>query len=131
MNDRIISNAEEYLVRRVHKSVSNNENFNDLRCIMYHEKPFYMDIEKLPCTASTFHIHILRSYLKCFHWLHPPFQTKIIPNPINDFNEEEVLIPVIVSPDNTLQRNYPPQCNYLKRSRENVCSCTMLRILQM
>ena len=63
-----------------------------------------MELEKLPCTSSTIHFHILRAYLQCFHWLHAQFQNKTVLNPTDfgyDFNEE-FLIPVTVSPKNIL-----------------------------
>ena len=124
MNDRITANTEEYLVHCLYKGVSNHKNFNDLCYTMYHKKTFQLDLEELPCTASTIHFYILGPYLHCFHWLHTPFQSKILLNPIDfdyDFSEE-LLIAIMVSPDNILPRDYPTPCNILKCSHENVCS---------
>ena len=100
MNDRITGNTEEYLVHCLYKGVSNHENFNGLCCTMYHQKTFQLDLEELPCTASTICFYILGPYLHCFHWLHTPFQSKILLNPIDfgyDFSEE-LLIAIMVSP---------------------------------
>jgi len=130
MNDRMNHNAEEYLVHYLNKS-ANCVNFNDLRYTMYHQKNFQMDVEKLPCTSCSIQFHILRSYLQCFHWLHAPFQNRILLNPIEfgyDFNEEEYLVPIIVSPDNILPADYPTPCNCMKCSRENVCNCRSLSL---
>ena len=129
MDDRLNNKAEEYLVHCLSKSASNDESFNDLRYSMYHQKSFQMDVEKLPCTSSSIQYHILRSYFQCFHWLHAPFQNKILLNPIDfgyDVNEEEYLVPITISPDNILPVNYPTTCNCLKCSRENVCACRSL-----
>ena len=131
INFKIGSNAEEYLVNCLNKSTNAVNNFNDLRYYMYHQKNFQMDVEKLPCTSSSIQFHILRSYLQCFHWLHAPFQNRILLNPIDfgyNFNEEEYLVPIIVSADNILPTEYPMPCNCIKCSRENVCSCRSLSI---
>ena len=90
-----------------------------------------MNAEKLPCTSNSIQYHILRSYFQCFHWLHAPFQHKILLNTKDfgyDLNEEEYLVPIIIAPDNILPVDYPTPCNCLKCSRKNVYACRSLSI---
>ena len=131
MDNKLNSNDDEYLVHCLSKTASNDEKFNGLRYSMYHQKSSQMDVEKLRCTSSSIQYHILCSYFQYFHWLHAPFQNNILLNPTDfgyDFNEEDYLVPIIISTDNIFPVDYPTPCNCLKYSRENVCAYVSLSI---
>ena len=66
---------------------------------MYHQKSFQLDLEKLPPTSSSIHIHIKRAFLLCYICLHAPFVESIEINPENygyELTEGDMLVPGII-----------------------------------
>ena len=112
MNDRITSNTEECLVHCLYEGVNNNENFNDLCYTMYHQKTFHSQYISLLHSRSILALFSLVTHSIDFGY---------------DLSEE-LLIPLMVSPDNILPRDYPTPCSILKCSHENVCFWRSLSI---
>ena len=57
ISNQMILLAEKFLVGRISKSSERN-NFDDIRLETYHQKLFQLNLEKLPPTSSSIHIHI-------------------------------------------------------------------------
>ena len=93
---------------------------------MYHQKPFQLDLEKLPTTLSSIHIHIKQAFLHCYLWLHALFVEPIETNPDNygyELTEDDMLVPIITTED-VIPCDFPAPCSCLKCARKkNVCPC--------
>ena len=72
ISDQMILSAEKFLVECISKSSERN-NFDEIRFETYHQKSFQLDLEKLPPTSPSIHIHIKGPFLQSCFWLHAPF----------------------------------------------------------
>ena len=75
-SDQMILFAERFLVKCISKS-SERSNFDDIRFETYHKRSFQRDLEKLPSTSSSIHIHVKQAFLQCYLWLYAPFVESI------------------------------------------------------
>ena len=76
----MLLSAEEFLVRCL-DSKSSVQTFDDLRNEIYHRKAFHLDIEKLPATSKSIHLHIMRAYLQCKLWVNAALISQIKVDP--------------------------------------------------
>ena len=125
----MIFSTEKFLVDCISKN-SDSNNVDGFRFKTYHKKSFQLDLEKLPPTSSSIHIHIKRAYLQCYLWLHAPFVESIEVNPEDygyEFTADEMLLPIIVAGD-TMPEDFPVPCNCMKCAKRNVCPCRVKQI---
>ena len=116
--------AEKFLVGRISKSSERN-NFDDIHLETYNQKLFQLNLEKLPPTSSSIHIHIKWAFLQCYLWLHAPFVESVEINPEDygyELTEEDMLVPTITTED-VIPDDFPVPCSCLKCAKKNVCPC--------
>ena len=115
---------EKGLVECISKCSARN-NGHHVRFETYRQKLFELDLEQLPPTMSSIHIHIKRAFLQCYLWLHALFVEFIEINPANygyELTEVVMLVPTIYSKD-VIPDDFLVPCNYLKFVKKNVCLC--------
>ena len=61
--------AETFLIGSISKKYARND-FDNIHFETHHQKPFQLDLEKLPLTLSSIHIHIKQALVLCYLWLH-------------------------------------------------------------
>ena len=121
ISNQMIANAEKFLLNCITKS--NENTFDELRYIVYHEKHLQFDIERFPPTSASVRQHILRAYLQCYMWLHSPFLEDIQLNPLDyryTLDENGDLVPVLTT-ELSIPDEFPATYNCLKRSKQKVC----------
>ena len=122
-----IVDEDEHLIPEIVKGDLTPEDF-PLPCMRSCVKK-----KKLPCTSSSIHLHIRRTFLKCYPWLHAPFVETIDLNPTTDYgyivDEDEHLIPEIVKGDVTPE-DFPLPCmrSCVKCVKSTVCPCRVREI---
>ena len=122
ISDQMILSPEKSLVECISRSSERN-NFDQVRFETYHQISFQLDLEKLPPTWSSIHIHIKRAFLQCYLWLHALFVESTDINPENygyELTEDDMLVPTITSKD-VIPEDFPVPCNCLKCAKKNVC----------
>ena len=105
------------------------DTFDDLRNHTYHLKSFQLSLEKLPCTSSSIHLHIMRAYLQCYLWLHAPFVENVEINPLEFgfyISNEELILKIIHGP--SIPEDFSIPCNCIKCAKINVCPCRVKAI---
>ena len=105
------------------------DTFDDLQNHTYHLKSFQLSLEKLPCTSSSIHLHIMRAYLQCYLWLHAPFVENVEINPLEFgfYISNKELIPKIIHGP-SIPEDFPIPCNCIKCAKINVCPCRVKAI---
>ena len=109
--DGMIRSAEKYLVACI-SSDNTVGTFDKLRYNIYHKKTFQLDLEKLPCTSASVHLHIKRAYLQCYRWLHAPYLENVPLDPTEygyTLDKKGQLSPEIVH--DVLPSDFPTPCN--------------------
>ena len=129
IHEDMIYDAEKFLV----KCISNHEvdAFDELRCLVYHEKHLTFDIDRFPPTSNSIRFHILRAYQQCRVWLYAPFLENIELDALNyGYNLDDNGNVVSTSGTRpTIPENFPTPCNCKKCSRPKVCPCRVKGIL--
>ena len=129
MDEEMQTLAENFLIRCICKD-KNVNNFNQLRHIVYYKKSKELDLEKLPATSSSVLLHIKRSYLQTYIWLHSAFVESIEINPLEYGYEleddDEMMTPKII--EEILPDELPIPCKCVKCTKSNVCNCRVNKI---
>ena len=115
ISNQMILLAETFLVECIPKGAERNK-FDDICFETYHQKSFQLDLEKLPTTSSSIHIHMKGAFLQCYLWLHVPFVESIEINPEDygyELTEEDMLVPTITTED-VIPDDFPVPCSCLK-----------------
>ena len=117
-SEGMIESAEEFFVHCIGNK-SQVRNFGDLRKEVYHKKSLHLDLEKLPPTAYSIHLHIMRAFL----------YIKIDPSEYGYelLEDEERLSPLIVYGP-CLPEDFPGPCSCQKCDRANICPCRRQKI---
>ena len=115
---------EKGLVECISKCSARN-NGHHVRFETYRQKLFQLDLEQLPPTLSSIHIHIKRAFLQCYLWLHTPFVESIEINPEDyghELTEEDMLVSTITTED-IIPDDFPVLCSCLKCVKKTLCPC--------
>jgi len=126
--DGMIRSAEKYLVACI-SSDNTVGTFDKLRYNIYHKKTFQLDLEKLPCTSASVHLHIKRAYLQCYRWLHAPYLENVPLDPTEygyTLDKKGHLSPEIVH--DVLPSDFPTPCSCIKCAISTVCPCRVRNI---
>ena len=83
--------------------------------LKHHQKSFQLDLQKLPPTYSSIHIHIKRACFQCYLWV-PCTIESIEINPGDygyELTEDDMLVPTNTTKD-VISHHFPVLCSYLK-----------------
>ena len=97
MDEEMQTLAETFLIRCICKEKTINI-FNQLCHIVYYKMSKELDLEKLPATFSSVLLHIKRTYLQTYIWLHSTFVESNEINPLEygyelEDDDEELMTP--------------------------------------
>ena len=133
IDQNMLEDAENFLLRCISKD-SYIKTFDDLRNDIYYKKATVVDIEKLPPTSTSIHLHIKRAYLQTYIWLHAPFTADLDIDPLHygyEIEDEDddcgEIVPKVIS--SVMPEDFPMPCRCGKCAREMVCSCRKHRQL--
>ena len=117
--------AEEFLVRALASSLGT---MDKLRFHQFHHKKLWNFQDLAPTSRST-RLHIKRSYLQCYKWIHAlePSE-KLNPLDYGYIEEDGTLIPQVTD-DPTDPEDFPMPCNCQMCFRGTVCPCRRLKIM--
>ncbi|XP_057301782.1 uncharacterized protein LOC130636171 isoform X2 [Hydractinia symbiolongicarpus] len=121
LNEELVDLAQHFMVHCISKD----------KDVIYYKKSQLLDLEKLPPTSSSAILHIKRSYLQTYVWLHAPFVRSIDIDPTHYgyvLDEEGDCLKPKITEDDVLPDDLPQPCNCLKCARANVCICRINNI---
>ena len=100
--------AKKFLVGCVSKD-ENIDDFDNLWNKTYYKKSTEISIEKLPPTSSSIALHIKRTYLQNYIWLHGPFRNNLEIDPLQysceiDEDDDEIVLMIV---DHVLPEDFP------------------------
>lgn len=125
LNEDMEKKAEEFLVRAL---ASRLGTMDKLRFHQFHHKKLRNFQDLAPTSRST-RLHIKRSYLQCYKWIHAlePSE-KLNPLDYGYIEEDGTLIPQVTD-DPTDPEDFPMPCNCQMCFRGTVCPCRRLKIM--
>lgn len=125
LNEDMEKKAEEFLVRALASSLGT---MDKLRFHQFHHKKLRNFQDLAPTSRST-RLHIKRSYLQCYKWIHAlePSE-KLNPLDYGYIEEDGTLIPQVTD-DPTDPEDFPMPCNCQMCFRGTVCPCRRLKIM--
>jgi len=125
LNEEMEKKAEEFLV---HALASSLGTMDKLRFHQFHHKKI-RNFQDLAPTSRSIRLHIKRSYLQCYKWIHALEQTaKLNPLDFGYIQEDTTLIPQVTE-DPMDPEDFPKPCNCQMCFKETVCPCRRLKIM--
>ena len=121
--------AKKFLVGCVSKD-ENIDDFDNLWNKTYYKKSTEINIENLPPTSSSIALHIRRTYLQNYIWLHGLFTNNLEIDPLQysceiDEDDDEIVLMIV---DHVLPEDFPMPCKCGKCARENICLCQINKL---
>ena len=123
----MIAAAEKFLFGCLSDTIT-MESFDELRYDQYHKKSFLFNLEKLAATSNTIHMHIMRAYFQCNHWVNAASVESITLEYCYVAEGEGLIYPKVINYE-IIPIHFPMPCNSLKCARSNVCSCRVKDIV--
>jgi len=72
LTDRLIDQAERFLVDIIKPAQSEVKTFNELRELKYYNYKSELELTKLPCASTTIRLHVIRAFYQCYRWVMAP-----------------------------------------------------------
>ena len=129
--DRLIDQAERFLVDIIKPAQSEVKTFNELRELKYYNYKSELELTKLPCTSTTIRLHVIRAFYQCYRWVMAPNRDIATTHSPEDYAYQvtgEYLEPLLIDGPNKPD-DLPEPCTCGECARENVCPCRIAEIL--